>query len=270
MNKNKNTHLIMVMKSGRLFKTALPAVAAIFALSMTGALFEHSNFKSEPTAAISDCDPDTVYFKQDVLPLLQSNCAKSGCHNEESKKHGVILSSYENLMATVEFNDDEDDDDPDDDSSGRDRDKGRGKGNGDRYRNKLEKMIKRNKMPPAPEKKLTFEQRNIILKWIDQGMLNNSCATASDDCITEGMKFSKDIKPIIDDNCVGCHGGAKPKMGYDFSKPEKFKEVALSGDVYLAITHSEGVTAMPFEGDKLSDCDISKIKAWIDDGAKLD
>ncbi|HRK00111.1 MAG TPA: c-type cytochrome, partial [Ignavibacteria bacterium] len=140
---------------------------------------------------------------------------------------------------------------------------------GDRYKNKLEKMLRRNKMPPAPNKKLTQEQKEVIYKWIDQGMQNNSCEISTSDCVSDNMVFESDIKPIIEENCVGCHSGAKPKMGYDFSNPEKFREVALTGDVYLAITHSEGVTAMPFKGDKLSDCDIKKIKSWIDDGAVL-
>ena len=242
-------------------------------------VFSKSTFVQSDT---SDCDPSIVYFKQDVLPLLQSNCAKSGCHNEESRKHGVVLNSYENLMATVEIESEDDDFDDDrfeDKGKYRDDDrfddKGKYRNNliigsgSDRYKNKLEKMIRLNKMPPSPEKKLSKEQRETILKWIDQGMQNNSCEVAASNCITDNMNFTDDIKPIIDENCVGCHGGAKPKMGYDFSKPEKFREIALTGDVYLAITHSEGVTAMPFEGDKLSDCDISKIKSWIDAGAEI-
>ena len=27
------------------------------------------------------CDPDVVYFDRDLLPILKSNCAKSGCHD---------------------------------------------------------------------------------------------------------------------------------------------------------------------------------------------
>ncbi len=215
----------------------------------------------------SDCDPDSVYFKQQILPILQSNCAKSGCHNEESRKHGVVLNSYQNLMSTVEI-EREDDDDHDDDSRGRGR-KGRGSAQ-DRYKNKLEKMIRLNKMPPSPEKKLSQEQRNLILKWIDQGMPDNSCEVSKADCNSDNMKFSADIMPIIEDNCVGCHSGPKPKNGYDFSDAKKFREIALTGDVYKAITHSEGVTPMPFDGDKLSDCDIQKIKSWVDAGAVID
>lgn len=245
---------------------AFPIFIILATAYLIGAAYSLPGMYNEPETLVSaqDCDPDTVYFKQDVLPLLRSNCAKSGCHNEETAKHGVILNSYENLMSTVEMENGQFDDKDDD------REHRRGRGNGsDKYRNKLEKMIKRNKMPPAPEKKLSPEQRNVILKWIDQGMKNNSCEKPGSDCDLSDITFSKDIKPIIDDNCAGCHGGPKPKKGYDFTDPGKFREVALTGKVYLAITHAEGVTAMPFEGDKLSDCDISRIKAWIDAGAEL-
>ncbi len=142
----------------------------------------------------SDCDPSTVYFKQDVLPLLQSNCAKSGCHNEESRKHGVVLNSYENLMATIEIeNEDDDFDDDRFDDKGKYRnddydddrfdDKGKYRNNliigsgSDRYKNKLEKMIRLNKMPPSPEKKLSTEQRETIMKWIDQGKWDMTSAS---------------------------------------------------------------------------------------------
>jgi hypothetical protein len=254
-------------KSFLIYSSILILLVFISYFSQNERVFSKSD---DVTKVAADCDSSVVYFKQDVLPLLQSNCAKSGCHNEETRKHSVVLNSYENLMATVEM-ESEDDDFDDDRNDDRDRDDyRRGRGNGtDRYKNKLEKMIMRNKMPPSPEKKLSQEQRNIILKWIDQGMQNNSCEVSASDCNSVNMNFTNDIKPIIEENCVGCHGGAKPKKGYDFSNPDKFREVALTGLVYLAVSHSEGATPMPFEGDKLSDCDISKIKSWIDAGAEL-
>ena len=256
------------------------ALLLIFVISFYSFVSESVILNPVSKTDTSECDPNIVYFKQDVLPILQTNCAKSGCHNEESQKHGVILSSYESLMNTVEIedeNDDFDDDSFDDNSKGRNRggDKFKSILNGigtnkDRYKNKLEKMLRRNKMPPSPNKKLTDEQKNVIYKWIDQGMLNNTCEVSAADCVFEKMTFENDIKPIIEENCTGCHGGPKPKNGYDFTNPQKFKEIALTGDVYMAITHSEGVTAMPFKGDKLSDCDIKKIKSWIDNGAVVE
>jgi hypothetical protein len=44
------------------------------------------------------CDPDSVYFQNQILPILVSNCTESGCHNASDHKEGVILTSYQTLM----------------------------------------------------------------------------------------------------------------------------------------------------------------------------
>ena len=44
------------------------------------------------------CDPNLVYFSRDIMPLLASNCAKSGCHDAISHQDGVVLDNYQNIM----------------------------------------------------------------------------------------------------------------------------------------------------------------------------
>src|SRR5688500_8454507 len=44
------------------------------------------------------CDPAIIYFDMDILPILHSNCAKSGCHDAITHQEGIILDSYENVM----------------------------------------------------------------------------------------------------------------------------------------------------------------------------
>src|SRR5687768_3675207 len=46
------------------------------------------------------CSPDSVYFNRDILPLLSSNCAASGCHDAGSAQDGVILTDYQKIMGT--------------------------------------------------------------------------------------------------------------------------------------------------------------------------
>jgi hypothetical protein len=48
--------------------------------------------------SLPPCDPDTVYFEQDILPLFVSNCTMSGCHNSNSHASGIDLSSYAAVM----------------------------------------------------------------------------------------------------------------------------------------------------------------------------
>jgi hypothetical protein len=46
------------------------------------------------------------------------------------------------------------------------------------------------------------------------------------------------------------------------------KEHADHGDLMGTITHAAGFPAMPQGGTKLSDCNINKIRAWINRGAE--
>ena len=50
----------------------------------------------------SDCDPNTVYFQNSILPLLQGNCASSNCHDANDPEDGVQLTDYANILATAE------------------------------------------------------------------------------------------------------------------------------------------------------------------------
>lgn len=47
------------------------------------------------------CDPDSVYFQNQILPLLVSNCTEAGCHNEQDHQEGIVLTTYQRLLATV-------------------------------------------------------------------------------------------------------------------------------------------------------------------------
>ncbi len=46
------------------------------------------------------CNPDSVYFQTQVLPLLVANCARSGCHDNISRAKGIVLTDYPQVMST--------------------------------------------------------------------------------------------------------------------------------------------------------------------------
>ena len=48
------------------------------------------------------CDPDTIYFQNDVLPLFQSSCGIAGCHDPLTAEGEVILTSYYYVMQTAD------------------------------------------------------------------------------------------------------------------------------------------------------------------------
>lgn len=40
---------------------------------------------------------DTISFNKFVLPLMNTNCATSGCHDANSATQGYVFDSYENI-----------------------------------------------------------------------------------------------------------------------------------------------------------------------------
>src|SRR5690349_8075119 len=38
-------------------------------------------------------------FERDILPIFQSNCAKSGCHDAASAQDGYVFTSYQTITA---------------------------------------------------------------------------------------------------------------------------------------------------------------------------
>jgi mono/diheme cytochrome c family protein len=86
-------------------------------------------------------------------------------------------------------------------------------------------------------------------------------------CDTVSVTYSNTVAAILGANCTGCHGGNTPAYGIDLSKYSVVKQNVDNGDLLGTITHSTGYPAMPRNNDKLNDCTINKIKAWILKGA---
>ena len=94
------------------------------------------------------------------------------------------------------------------------------------------------------------------------------------------MSFSKDIQPILEQNCLNCHGQSMQSSRLDLST----REGALRGgtrwpaivpgradDSYLyRLAAGLDKPAMPLGGNKLTDAQIAAIKNWIDQGAHWD
>jgi uncharacterized membrane protein len=201
-----------------------------------------SNGNNPPVS--SSCSADTVYFQQQVLPIFISNCAMSGCHDAASHQEGMVLTSYSGIMAG-------------------------GIRAGDPGNSKIYKLITTGKagdrMPQPPRNPLSQEQINLISKWISQGAKNNSCVNAS--CDTATVTYSSSIKNIISNKCQGCHSSTSPGGGYDFSTYAGVKARVNDGKLWAAVNQVAGYSSMPKNGNKLSTCELAKLKIWIDAGA---
>jgi hypothetical protein len=84
-------------------------------------------------------------------------------------------------------------------------------------------------------------------------------------CDTVNMQYTANVLPIIRSNCYGCHGNGAASGGVSLDSYDKLKTQAASGKLLAVITHAAGVPPMP-QGGKLSECDINKIRSWINRG----
>lgn len=187
------------------------------------------------------CSPDSVYFQNVVLPILNSNCAMSGCHDALAHKEGLVLNSYAGIMRIVQA----------------------GNANSSKLVNVITTTNPGDRMPPPPKAPLTAQQIDAIKKWINQGAKNNFCAS----CDTSSFTYNMAVKQIIQNKCVGCHTGTAAGGGFDLSTYNGLKIVVLNGKLVGSINHRAGFVAMPPAGTKLPDCELKQIQKWVDAGA---
>ncbi|MEO6810767.1 MAG: c-type cytochrome domain-containing protein, partial [Isosphaeraceae bacterium] len=93
-----------------------------------------------------------------------------------------------------------------------------------------------------------------------------------------GLTFSKDIAPIFQANCAGCHGGAKPKGEFNLTTFNKMLVGSQSGKVITPGKPDESLMIELLENgkmpqgnnNKLTEAAIAKVRDWVKSGARLD
>lgn len=96
-----------------------------------------------------------------------------------------------------------------------------------------------------------------------ESVLPNTSST----CDTSGIiSYSLQIVPILNSGCTqSCHNGTG--SGHDMKSYAAVSSDASSGTLYGSVSQDGTAQAMPQNGAKLSDCDIVKIKKWVNAGA---
>lgn len=197
-----------------------------------------------PPVNLHPCNPDSVYFNMQILPILTSNCAMSGCHDVASHEDGVILTNYAYVRNS-------------------------GVSLSNPANSKLYKVLNYtngDRMPPSPRSPLPTAQRALILKWIQQGALNLTCEA---DCDTTNVTFSGSVMPLMSLKCTGCHSGSTPSGSIALTNYAQVKAAVTNGKLVGSILHQSGYFAMPYPtGSPLMPaCDIRKVQIWIANGA---
>jgi hypothetical protein len=94
------------------------------------------------------------------------------------------------------------------------------------------------------------------------------------------VDFSKDIKPIINKNCITCHGGVRRKAGFSLlfrqdalAPTESGKSAIVPGDpdrseMIRRLTLNDPDERMPYKHEPLKNEQIDLLRRWIKEGAK--
>jgi len=232
-----------IVKIRNLGLVTILSVIGLFLGSCTHAPIKY--FNNIPITSTS-CSADTVYFQNTILPLINTSCAVSGCHDAATHSHGIQLTDYSSIMQTG------------------------GVRAGNPNSSKLYTVLfgGGNKesddiMPPAPRSPFTTNQKNIVKTWILQGALNNECKSA---CDTTNVTFSKNVFPIIQTYCLGCHNTTNPGGGIYLRNYNDLVASVKTGKLWGSINHDVGYFAMPKNGNKLSSCELSTFNIWITNG----
>lgn len=194
---------------------------------------------------MNPCDPNKVYFQNDILPIFTSTCAYSGCHDAGTATKGVILTTYENVINSNVI----DPFDPDDSELFEritDTDVG------DRM--------------PLGKPPLNSTQIQKIRQWILDGAQNSEC-NPSGMCDTTNLSYSMDIEPLLKNKCQGCHNPSSLGGGIDLTTYSGVKSISDDRRIINAIIHAPGFKAMPLGGQMLPPCEIKKIRTWVESGA---
>lgn len=96
------------------------------------------------------------------------------------------------------------------------------------------------------------------------------------------VDFNRDVRPILNAECITCHGGVKRSGGFGVLFREDALAVGESGrpgivpgdpqrsEMIRRITHPDPSVRMPHEGEPLSRGEIGTLKRWIAQGAEWD
>jgi len=187
---------------------------------------------------------DSICFQNEIFPIINSNCAKSGCHDATTQAEGYDFSNYFGVMTIVK------------------------PGNPDK--SKLMSVITgggEGLMPPPPDPALTTDQVNLIQQWIIEGAGYNIDCGVVTPCDTTNVTYSGSIQPIIQNNCLGCHAASGTGGGILLTTWGQVADQALNGNLLCSLYQESGCNPMPRNGSQLSPCDLTKISIWADAGA---
>ncbi len=187
-----------------------------------------------------------ICFERDILPIFQSNCAKSGCHDASSHRRGLVLDNYNNIVKE-------------------------GIVPGNLPASKIWEVIaikEGGERMPKNGQPLSADALDKIKRWIIGGAIDTGGCNAVA-CDTNSFTYGGVIAPLMQTYCISCHSSSSAPGG-SLTDYNSVKTAAVSGNMIPNISHTPGYNPMPQGSIKLSDCQVTQVKKWVAAGALND
>ncbi len=212
------------------------------------------------TAAAAAAVPaDSVpVFEKDVLPIFSTYCFT--CHGKSSPELGVDLRTARSVLRGG-FN-------------------GPVIHKGSPEESPLFQKVSTAEMPP-PAFNSTVPEADVetIRRWIQGGAPSEITEKIPEISRRQIARFESEIRPLLKERCVVCHGGNRPQSGLDLSTLASVLRGGVHGPVVIEGFSEKSVLirqlvsgVMPPEGagKALNDDEIELIRSWIDEGSFAD
>jgi cytochrome c5 len=189
------------------------------------------------------CHPDSVDFDREILQIFLSNCALSRCHNESSRIGEIVMTSYDHVIQSKVI-------------------KAFDLKGIELYERTTE--TKPDKvMPPPQTSHLPPDQKTLLNKWISKEAQYLTCES---DCDISAVTWTKEMVPFIKLTCAGCHSHSFPSDGVVLAAYADLKKKVDMGKIFGHIKRDNGFIAIPPRGSLVSQCNVDKIRIWIEMG----
>ncbi len=232
----------------------------IFQISIAALILSFGSLTSCKHDPLIPLDIDTICFEEQVLPVLQTSCGITGCHDAGTASEGFVAVSYETVINYVNPGD----------------------AKGSILYNVITDINAEHFMPP--ERPLTQQQRTLIHLWIAQGAMNTKCPSGingvpdGDTAKSDTVCFNQDILPILLSSCgiSGCHDAISHADDYVFTNYSTLMQNSEAiipynpgeSKVYKVITENEpGERMPPPPNSALSSQQKELFYIWITQGA---
>ena len=200
---------------------------------------------------------DQLVFENEVLPIFRQYCF--ACHGNSAPQVGLDLRTAKRAM--------------------------RGSQNGivivpgSPQKSLLWKKVSTREMPLAQfNLKLSDAEIETVRRWIESGAHSEPVMLPAD-VERQFERYEKNIRPLLQERCVACHGGDDAEAELDLRSLASLVRGSRTGPVVIEGAAEKSILirkvtshAMPpaGEGQPLTDSEIQTIRSWIDRGRFVD